>query len=86
MSDDAINGGMTEAATNGEPADPRAPLAAQLQELELFVARLESDGEELPPEAVVMVARLREIVQALDGLSASLEPPRRDDAGESHPG
>ncbi len=53
------------------PATPRDGLAAQLRQLEDFVARTESAGDALPPEAVVMVARLREIMQALDGLSTS---------------
>ena len=54
-------------------ATPRDGLAAQLRQLEDFVARAESDGGELPPEAVEMVARLREIMEALDGLSSSFE-------------
>ncbi|MEP7001627.1 MAG: hypothetical protein ABI969_14165 [bacterium] len=54
-------------------AAPRDGLAAQLRQLEDFVAQAESEGEELPPEAVEMVARLREIMQALDGLSISFD-------------
>ena len=54
----------------------RAGLATQLRELEAFAARSESAGDALPAEAIEMIARLREIVQALDGLTASLEPPR----------
>lgn len=50
----------------------REGLATQLRELEAFVASSEAAGEALPPEAVEMVARLREIVRALDGLTASL--------------
>jgi hypothetical protein len=50
----------------------REGLAAQLRELEAFVARSATQGEELPPEAIEMVARLREIVAALDGLTSSL--------------
>ena len=60
---------------------PRDGLAAQLRQLEDFVARSESAGDDLPPEAAVMVARLREIMQALDGLSTSfggLNVPPRD--------
>jgi hypothetical protein len=52
---------------------PRDGLAAQLRQLEDFVARAEAEGDELPPEAVEMVARLREIMQALDGLSTSFD-------------
>lgn len=55
------------------PASPRDGLAAQLHHLEAFVARAESDGEALPREAMEMVARLREIMQALDGLTADFE-------------
>ena len=51
---------------------PRDGLATQLRQLEAFVARAESDGEELPPAALEMIARLREIMQALDGLSSTL--------------
>lgn len=62
-------------AAEGTPvaATPRDGLAAQLRQLEEFVARAESDGEELPPEATEMVARLREIMQALDGLSTTFD-------------
>jgi hypothetical protein len=50
----------------------RAGLAAQLSELEAFVARSEAQGEDLPPEAREMMERLREIVRALDGLTSTL--------------
>jgi hypothetical protein len=50
----------------------REGLASQLRELEDFVARSDAAGEPLPPEALEMVARLREIVKALDGLTSSL--------------
>ena len=50
----------------------RAGLATQLHELEAFIAKAEADGEALPPEALEMIARLREIVRALDGLTSSL--------------
>lgn len=50
----------------------REGLASQLRELEAFVARTEAEGEELPREATEMIARLREIVLALDGLTSSL--------------
>ena len=54
-------------------ATPREGLAAQLRQLEAFVARAESDGDALPPEAMEMVARLREIMHALDGLSSTFD-------------
>jgi hypothetical protein len=50
----------------------REGLASQLRELEAFVARSAAEGEALPPEALEMIERLREIVRALDGLTASL--------------
>ena len=62
----------------------RADLAAQLQHLEQFATRAVAAGEELPPQLVEMIARLREIVQALDGLAASMADESRapdDDAG-----
>ena len=62
-------------ATDGASAaaTPREGLAAQLRQLEAFVARAESDGDALPPEAMEMVARLREIMHALDGLSSTFD-------------
>lgn len=51
---------------------PRDGLAQQLQQLENFVSRAEADGDELPAEAMEMVARLREIVRALDGLTSTM--------------
>lgn len=53
-------------------ASGRDGLATQLRALEEFVARSESHGDALPPEAIEMIARLREIVHALDGLTASM--------------
>jgi hypothetical protein len=55
-----------------EAAAGREGLVTQLRALEDFVARSEAEGDALPPEAVEMVARLREIVRALDGLTASV--------------
>ena len=71
-------------------ATPRDGLAAQLRQLEDFVARSESAGDELPPEAAVMVARLREIMQALEGLTSSFhglnaESPHDATAAEEVP-
>jgi hypothetical protein len=50
----------------------REGLAAQLRQLEAFAARSVSAGEALPPQVAEMIARLREIVHALDGLAASM--------------
>ncbi len=60
---DSIN----EAAAAG-----REGLAAQLRQLEEFAARTEADGDAMPPEMREMIARLREIVRALDGLTSSM--------------
>jgi hypothetical protein len=54
-----------------QPPPPREELTAQLRQLEEFVTRAQSQGEQMPPEAVEMIARLRDIMQALDALSAS---------------
>ena len=64
---------MSAEESTPDVATPREGLAVQLRQLEDFVARAESDGEALPPEAVEMVARLREIMHALDGLSTSFD-------------
>jgi hypothetical protein len=67
-----------------DAAAGREGLATQLRALEDFVARSEAEGDALPPEAMEMVARLREIVRALDGLTASVaasaqrQPPDAD--------
>ena len=60
---------------NDAAAAGRDGLAAQLRELEAFVARSEASGDSMPPEAVEMIARLREIVRALDGLTSSITDP-----------
>jgi len=60
----------------------RASLAAQLRQLEDFAARAASEGDSVPPQATEMIAHLREIVQALDGLAASMaERPMSDGSG-----
>ena len=61
-------------------ASGRDGLVAQLNALEEFVARSESQGDSLPPEAKEMILKLREIVQALDGLTASIEAERAANA------
>jgi hypothetical protein len=81
---DATHDDMQDAA-GGDAASAaagRAGLLAQLRQLEDFAARTTSEGDTLPPQATEMIAHLREIVQALDGLTASLtEEPTR--GGES---
>jgi hypothetical protein len=67
----------------------RANLAAQLRQLEDFAARAVSEGESVPPQATEMIAHLREIVQALDGLTASMTerplPHHTDTSDPSQP-
>lgn len=57
---------------NDAAAAGRDGLTSQLRELEAFVARTEAEGGEMPPQAMEMIARLREIVRALDGLTSSM--------------
>lgn len=61
----------------------RAGLLAQLRQLEDFAERTVSEGGSLPPQATEMILHLREIVDALDGLAASMSDgiPFTDDAG-----
>ncbi|MEP6731979.1 MAG: hypothetical protein ABJE10_15135 [bacterium] len=67
-----FDNGVSMSAGDSIPASsPREGLAEQLRQLEEFIARTEAQGGTLPPEAVDMIARLREIMDALDGLSAS---------------
>jgi hypothetical protein len=58
---------LSDAAAAG-----RAGLESQLRALEAFAAKSEAAGDSLPPQAAEMIARLREIVRALDGLASSL--------------
>jgi hypothetical protein len=53
------------------PADA-AGLAAQVRRMEIAVAAMVTRGEAVPPEAERMLARLREVAVALEGLTASL--------------
>ena len=58
--------------------DPGSPAGADpVAELEAFIARTEASGEPVPPEARVMLARLRELMDALRSLTDSLE--KRDE-------
>lgn len=59
-------------------------------ELEAFIAQTEARGEPVPQEARVMLERLRELMSALRGLSASFdrapEPPPASEADGEKPG
>jgi hypothetical protein len=68
--------GMGGAAAGDDAASAaagRAGLVAQLRQLEQFAARATLEGDALPPQATEMILHLREIVQALDGLTASMD-------------
>jgi hypothetical protein len=74
--DDAVNAAVGHAG-----------LLAQLRQLEDFAARTVSEGESLPPQATEMILHLREIVEALNGLTASMgEPPPSDASPSQHVG
>lgn len=62
-------------ASSTPAASPREGLMAHLRQLESFVEDSKSSGEEIPPEAAEMIARLREIMLALDGLASSMGEP-----------
>lgn len=64
---------MSDESSLPDAVAGRAELASQLRELEAFVAQSEENGEALPPAAVAMIERLREIVRAIDGLTSSLD-------------
>jgi hypothetical protein len=60
------------------------PLAGDpIAELEAFIAQTEARGEAVPPEAHMMLQRLRELMAALRGLTASLDerapPPKQSE-------
>ncbi|MFL5616899.1 MAG: hypothetical protein ACJ79A_00735 [Gemmatimonadaceae bacterium] len=84
--DDAIHGDAGENPAGDEAASAaagHADLLAQLKQLEDFAARTVGEGESLPPQATEMILHLREIVEALDGLSASMAAPPPSDASPS---
>ena len=81
--DDAIRDeGAPESAPDdaASAAAGHAGLVAQLRQLEAFAARTVAEGDALPPQATEMILHLREIVDALDGLTASMAEPRATDA------
>ncbi len=77
------------------PRDDNPLGADPVAELEAYIAQAEARGEPVPPEARVMLARLRELMAALRGLSASFEeraehgertspPPKRSEEEDHH--
>ncbi len=63
-----------------EPTDDNALGADPIAELEAYIAQREARGEPVPPEAHLMLARLRELMAALRGLTASFD--ERAEPGE----
>jgi hypothetical protein len=59
------------------PTPDVSPFAASLAELEARIAAATEAGDAVPPEAYEMLARLRELNEALASLTSSLEqaPP-----------
>jgi hypothetical protein len=81
MNDDSMAEPRGAADDAASAAVGRASLAAQLRQLEDFAARAVSEGDSVPPQATEMIAHLREIVQALDGLTASMVDGPQDAVG-----
>lgn len=65
--------------TGPEHKDPKLP-GDPVAELEAFIADAEARGEPVPAEAHMMLDRLRELMTALQGLTASFE--QRSEPGE----
>jgi hypothetical protein len=65
--------------TGPEHKDPKLP-GDPVAELEAFIADTEARGEPVPAEARMMLDRLRELMTALQSLTASFEP--RAEPGE----
>jgi hypothetical protein len=63
-----------------------AGLVALLRQLVDFAARTVAEGEALPPQATEMILHLREIVNALDGLTATMNESASSDGGERSAG
>jgi len=69
----------------GGASASRDGLTAQLRELEAFVTRSDAAGEQIPIEAVEIITRLREIIVALEGLTATLDPENTSPSAPSGP-
>jgi hypothetical protein len=66
-----------------EPNDVPGLSGDPVAELEKFIADTEARGESVPAEAHAMLARLRELVAALKGLTDSLANAKPDERSES---
>lgn len=62
------------------PADPNS-FAKPLAEMEAHIKDAEARGEDVPSQAYLLVARLRELINALQELDGSLKPsdPPKDE-------
>ena len=66
------------------PTDPN-PFVKPLAEIEAHVSDAEARGEQLPPQAYALLAKLRELVAALRDLDGVLAEPPADSAGTPTP-
>jgi hypothetical protein len=76
--DDGAPDSARDEAASAAAGHPR--LHAHLRQREDFAARTVAEGDALPPQATEMILHLREIVEALDGLTASMGEPLPSDA------
>lgn len=65
------------------PADPNA-FAAPLAEMEAHIKDAEARGEDVPSQAYVLVAKLRELIAALEELDGTIGPGAQA-SGEAAP-
>ena len=62
----------------GREDEPGLPTGSDaIAELEAFIAQTEARGEAVPPEARMMLVRLRELMAALEGLRTSFDEGER---------
>jgi hypothetical protein len=67
-------------------ADDLRRFGEQAAELEARIAAADAAGEPVPDEARAILASLRELADAIDGLRATLtDPPRAADGGDGAP-
>jgi hypothetical protein len=76
---------VTDPLGSGPTADDLDAFAARADELEARIAEAEARGEDLPPQARAMLASLRELARAVEGLRATLAPPPAGDAPAAAP-
>ena len=64
---------MTESEDERKAARGLPTGSDAVAELEAFIAETEARGEPVPPEARTMLARLKELMTAIEGLRTSFE-------------